>query len=213
MRHGLRILDADRHVMEPMDMWPAYLPRRFHEFAPQVTSFSPANETLEQRLERLGDHALLGTPPVVSVQGVPLWRGMTEAAYIEVGLAAQQHRRDLLRAETGAGQLETMDESGVDVAMLLPTYAGYLVFNDGIETELSRAYARAYNRWLADMCKADPNRLLGAALLSRHEPAAMLEDLQEGLALGLRAVVLRQPDLGAYIGPFGLRPVLSSLRR
>jgi uncharacterized protein len=201
MRHGLRILDADRHVMEPMAMWPHYLPRRWHDHAPRVTPFAAVPESLEARLARLGDHALLGTPPVVSVGGVTLWRGMTEAAYIEVGLAAEEHQPDLLRAETGYGQLESMDESGVDVAMLLPTYAGYLVFNDAIEAELSRAYARAYNRWLADLCQTDRARLLGAALLSRHDPASMIEDMMEGLALGLRAVVLRpNPILGRTLG-------------
>jgi predicted TIM-barrel fold metal-dependent hydrolase len=201
MRHGFKILDADRHVMEPMALWPEYLPRKWRDDAPRVTPFAAAEESLDARLERLGDHALLGTPPVVSVRGVPLWRGMTEAAYIEVGLGAESHRKDLLRAETGRGQLESMDESGVDLAMLLPTYAGYLVFNDEIESELSRAYARAYNRWLADLCRTDGDRLLGAALISRHDPGSMIEDMLEGLTLGLRAVVLRpNPILGRTLG-------------
>lgn len=201
MRDGLRILDADRHVMEPMDMWTHYLPQKWHAYAPRVTPWAGPSETLEERLARLGDHALLTAPPVVSVRGVPLWRGMSEAAYIEVGLEAQKHRTALLQAETGPGQLRSMDESGVDVAVLLPTYAGYLVYDDTIEAELSRAYARAYNHWLADLCGTDRARLLGAAVISRHDPATMVADMLEGLSLGLRAVVLRpNPILGRTLG-------------
>jgi len=39
----------------------------------------------------------------------------------------------ILAAETAKGQLATMDASGVDIAVLLPTYAGYLVYDEEID--------------------------------------------------------------------------------
>lgn len=191
MRNGIPIIDVDRHVMEPMPMWADYLPQRFRDFAPDVRPLSPPEESIGERLARLGDQALLPTPPVVTVGGKPIWDKMTEQGYIEVGLHAENHRTDILAAETAAGQLQTMDESGVDVAVLLPTYGGYLVYDEEIEPDLSRAYAGAYNRWLADECRQAPARLKGAVLVSRHDPARMVEDLEEGLAMGHCAAVLR----------------------
>ena len=47
--------------------------------------------------------------------------------------------------------------------VLLPTYAGYLVYDDEIDAGRSRAYAAAYNRWLADQCAHSPARLKGAS--------------------------------------------------
>jgi predicted TIM-barrel fold metal-dependent hydrolase len=197
MRNGIAIIDVDRHVMEPISMWPEYLPAKYRAYAPEVRSMSPPQESLGQRLERLGEHALLSTPPVVAVGDKPIWRGVTEIGYIEVGLHAEAHRRELVAAETATGQLATMDESGVDVAVLLPTYAGYLVYDDEIDADRSRAYAAAYNRWLADLCRQAPTRLRGAALLSRHAPGHMIADLEAALADGHRAVVLRpNPVLG-----------------
>lgn len=201
MRNGIAIIDVDRHVMEPMGLWPEYLPATYREFAPDVRPLSPPNESIASRLDRLGDHALLPTPPIVTVGGKPIWRGMTEVGYIEVGLHVEGHRRELLAAETATGQLATMDESGVDIAVLLPTYAGFLVYDDEIEAGRSRAYATAYNRWLADQCRQSPTRLKGAALLSRHEPEHMVRDLEAGLADGLCAAVLRpNPVRGKTLG-------------
>jgi len=201
MRNGITIIDVDRHVMEPMTMWREYLPMKYRDVAPDVRPLSPPGEPLDARLARLGDHALLPTPPVVTVEGKPIWRGMSETGYIEVGLHAADHRDDLLAAESAAGQLATMNATGVDIAVLLPTYAGYLVYDDDIDAERSRTYATAYNRWLADQCRQSPARLLGAAIISRHEPAHMVSDLEAGLRDGHRAAVLRpNPVRGKTLG-------------
>lgn len=196
MREGLRILDVDRHVMEPLAMWPEYLPAAMRAYAPRMESIARP-ESLPERLERLGEHALLPTPKVMCVEGEPLLRDVSEAAYIETGLIAERRRPALSAAETAAGQLREMDATGVDVAVLLPTFASFLVYNDGIDAERSRAYSDAYNRWLSDMCAESPERLLGAALISRHDPDAMTGDLERALHRGLRAVVVRpNPVLG-----------------
>lgn len=184
-------MDVDRHVMEPVDMWPEYLPAAMRPYAPRFMSITPPAETLSDRLARLGEHALLPVPAVLGVDGEPLMRDVSEVAHIETGLVAAQRRHLLAAAETPEGHLADMDATGIDVAVMLPTFAPFLVYNDAISAERSRAYAHAYNRWLAAFCSAAPKRLVGAALLSRHAPSAMVEDLEASLGLGLKAVVLR----------------------
>lgn len=189
MRDGFRIMDMDRHVAEPVTLWPEYLPERMREYAPRPAPFGPP-ETLAERLSRLGELALLPTPPILAVAGEPIMR-VPEAAYIELGVIAERRRELLAAAETPRGHLAEMDASGVDVAVMIPTYASYLVHDDTIDAERSRAYARAYNRWLGDFCAAAPERLLGAALVSRHDAEAMVEDLEQAVRDGARAVVLQ----------------------
>lgn len=211
MRDGIAILDIDRHVMEPMGLWPEYLPAKHRGGAPDIRPFSPPDEPLGARLGRLGDHALLPAPRVVTVDGKPICRGMTEVGYIEVGIHAEEHRREMIAAETAAGQLAAMDEAGVDVAVLLPTYTGFLVYDEDIDADRSRAYASAYNRWLADQCRRDPTRLKGAAFLSRHDPAHMVADLEVGLADGLSAAVIRpNPVRGKTLGAPELLPFFAA---
>ncbi|WP_437610211.1 amidohydrolase family protein [Sorangium sp. So ce834] len=189
MRDGFRILDIDRHVSEPVALWAAYLPAAMRAYAPRLAPFGPP-EPLAGRMKRLGEHALLPTPPILCVDGEPILR-VPEAAYIELGLAAERRRELLAASERPEGHLAEMDATGVDVAVLLPTYASYLVHDDGIGAERSRAYARAYNQWLGDFCASAPDRLLGPALLSRHDPEAMAGDLEQAARDGARAVVLR----------------------
>jgi uncharacterized protein len=201
MRDGFRIVDMDRHVMEPVSLWPDYLPAWMRDEVPRLVPWIPEGETLESRLERLGDQALLPVPHVLTVGGKPLMRGVSEAAYIEIGLAAARRRDALRDAESACGHLAEMDRSGVDVAVLIPTFAWYLVYDDEIDAKRSRAYAQAYNRWLRDLCAAAPARLLGAALVSCHEPEAMVADLERAIGEGFTAVLLRpNPVLGRTLG-------------
>jgi predicted TIM-barrel fold metal-dependent hydrolase len=201
MKNGFQIMDVDRHVMEPVAMWRDYLPAAMQPYAPRFMPITPPGEPLADRLARLGEHALLPVPTVLGVDGVPLMRDVSEVAHIETGLVAAQRRQQLTAAETPEGHLTDMDATGIDVAVMLPTFAPFLVYNDMISAERSRAYAHAYNRWLAAFCSVAPKRLVGAALLSRHDPSVMVGDLEEGLRTGLRAVVLRpNPVQGRTLG-------------
>jgi predicted TIM-barrel fold metal-dependent hydrolase len=189
MRDGFRIMDVDRHVSEPISLWAEYLPAAMRAYAPRLAPFGPP-EPLAGRVNRLGEHALLPTPAILCVAGEPILR-VPEVAYIELGLVAERRREHLAASETPRGHLAEMDATGVDVAVLLPTYASYLVHDDAIDAERSRAYACAYNRWLADFCASAPERLVGPALLSRHDPEAAVGDLEQAVRGGARSVVLR----------------------
>ncbi|WP_437279189.1 amidohydrolase family protein [Sorangium sp. So ce375] len=189
MRDGFRIIDVDRHVLEPVAMWPEHLPARMREVAPRFEPFGPP-ETLAERLNRLGEHTLLPTPLTLCVAGEPVMR-VPEAAYIEAGLIAERRRELLAAAATPSGHLAEMDATGIDVAVMLPTVASYLVNDDSIDAERSRAYARAYNRWLGGFCSSAPARLLGPALISRHDPESLVGDLEQAVHDGARSVVLR----------------------
>lgn len=211
MRNGAPILDIDRHVVEPLAMWPEYLPAAYRQFAPDSRPLAPAAEPLEDRLARLGPQALLPTPPILTVNGRPLIRGMSERAYIEANLHVSERHAQLVAGGTAAGQLADMDKNGIDLAMLLPTHAGFLVYDDEIDAERSRAYADAYNRWLADLIQQAPQRLLGAVLLSRHDPSQLVPDLEAGISRGLTAAVMRpNPVRGRTLGAPELEPLYAA---
>jgi predicted TIM-barrel fold metal-dependent hydrolase len=197
MRDGFRIMDMDRHVMEPVDMWPEYLPARLRALAPRLVPGISTGESLSERLGRLGQHALLPPPLVMCVGDRPIMRNMPEAAYIEIGLRAQERNAALTAAQTPAGQTAAMDAEGADCAVLLPYTASFLAYDDGVVAEHSRAYAQAYNRWLGEFCAYAPDRLIGAAMISRHDPEAMIPDLEQIVRAGFRAVTVRpNPVLG-----------------
>ncbi len=207
MRDRHRILDLDRHVIEPLEMWPEYLERRFLEFAPRLTDRPDTSTTWQQRFDNLGEFALWRTPPEMTVAGRPIIDIPERAAIIA---AEQGSRRGAHIAPnmTGHAHRDAMLRSGVDIGVVVPSYALYLAYNENFDAALTRAFARAYNRWILDYCSVDRERLRPAALISRQDPACMKADLEDALAQGFRSVVLRpnpirgrtvsDPALGAF---------------
>lgn len=172
-----RIIDADRHVIEPVDIWRQYLPPQWQPRAPRID----------------GDSLVF--------EGRPVFGAISHAARRIVAEQAQARGADLLAASTGAGQLQAMDRQRVSVAYLFPTYALYVPYGDDLEPALAAAMITAYNRWLYDYCSVDPLRLKGVGLIGPQQPAAMLAELARIVEYGWRAVVLRpNPVQGCTLG-------------
>lgn len=166
MRAGYRILDTERHVLEPADLWQKRLPSGLRHRAPQV---SPDRRT-------------------IAVDGRPM---MTDGEIL-AGLGPI----DGAGAETPAGNLADMDREGIDAAILFPTVGLYATWSDELPADLSVALCRTYNDWLADYCAADAHRLKGLALLPLQDvPAAVAELKRARSELGLVGAVLRPNPL------------------
>ena len=62
MRDGFRIFDIDRHVYEPMDLWPTYLEARFRSLAPSF-AYLDRGEPLSERMSLRTPDGLMPLPP------------------------------------------------------------------------------------------------------------------------------------------------------
>jgi predicted TIM-barrel fold metal-dependent hydrolase len=177
------VIDSDRHVIEPTDMWREYLPGELRARAP---------------VQR-GDELLFdGSSPFGNISA---------RARRIVGAQAAARLDDLVSASHPGGQLRAMDRQGIDVAYLYPTYALYFAYVDGADPVLSSAMATAYNAWLLDYCRADSSRLQGVGLICRHDPAAMLAELDRIAGFGWHAVVMRpNPIAGRTLGDPAYEP-------
>ena len=73
MRDGYRIFDADRHVLEPLELWRDYLPPELRAHAPHL-EYLGEGEPLEDRVAFPGPEGLLPIPPQLVMDGRPLYR-------------------------------------------------------------------------------------------------------------------------------------------
>ena len=80
-------------------------------------------------------------------------------------------------------RLSDMDKEGIDVSVLFPTSS--FAVNGFMERDYAVAYARAYNDFIADVCKQSP-RLKAVALVPLQDPKAAVAEANRAVTkLGL----------------------------
>jgi predicted TIM-barrel fold metal-dependent hydrolase len=186
IRYGDAI-DADGHVLEPPDLWERYLEPRYRERALRLRTDAEGLEYLE----------IGGRPSQLTSRGFPgtmAGMGKTQAAEFR-----PSPERTYLAAAAGspgsmdaAERLARLDAEGLTAALLYPTL-GLCWEAELADAELSQAYCRAYNRWIADFCRESGGRLVPIAHLSLGDPAAAARELERAVRDGCR---------GAFVVPF-----------
>jgi len=152
MGRAYNVIDADGHILEPLDLWDKYIEPKFRDRAPRIAKGENGKERLVVEEHQVGDSRI----GIGRIGGVGARQGVVEAdtmAYKD-GKAGgfDPHKR-----------IPDMDDDGIDAAFLYPSLG---LFSGAIQDpELAAAVCRAYNRWLADYCKPYPDRLFGVAML------------------------------------------------
>lgn len=103
-------------------------------------------------------------------------------------------------------RLKDMDTDGVDAQVCFPTMPGIAgaTFIELPDKEFALAVTRAYNDWLAEeWCGADPDRLIGAAILPLWDLEESAREVRRVASLGLKSVSLPSapqtiPGVAAY---------------
>ena len=151
MRDGFKVIDADRHVLEPTDLFAKYLPEKFRH---RVEIEGPNQSRRFVDGELISDADRLAIPPSRRILVLPL-----AAPNVGARPSPKRWRRNSMRASN----VRDMDREGVDISVLFPTLGLYIMWRDNLDPELSAAICRAYNTWLSDYCSYDTKRLHGVA--------------------------------------------------
>jgi predicted TIM-barrel fold metal-dependent hydrolase len=178
-------IDADGHILEPPDLWERYLEPKYRDRALRIKVDDVGLEYLEiggiaSQLSRKGFPGTLGAMGKMAVDDV---RPSPERTY----LAGAPHGSMDMKE-----RLERLDAENLDAAVLYPTI-GILWEAELPDAELSTAYTRAYNRWIADFCRDSRGRLVPIAHVSLGDPAAAAKELERAVHDGCR---------GAFVVPF-----------
>ena len=87
-------------------------------------------------------------------------------------------------------RLAAMDADDVSIEVLYGTWGLKLLAID--DPELEAACVRVYNDWLIDYCQADPDRLIGLAILSCYDIEGAIAEMRRCAAAGMRGVSIWQ---------------------
>ena len=175
-------VDADGHILEPPDLWENYLEDKYKAVALRVGVDDDGLEYLEingspSKRSRKGSLGLLGAMGSDDMRPGPDRR---YADNIPFGSCDATQR------------LELMDRENLSHCLLYPTI-GLLWECELTDPILSLAYARAYNRWIADFCRDSSGRLVPIAQLTLLDPEGSAEELERAVKDGCK---------GAWVNPF-----------
>jgi uncharacterized protein len=175
-----RVIDGDRHVVEPVDQLVKYFDPSFRARAPHVIRDNVYGSTrilVEGRLYQKVTGAGQGR-----IEGMSAYRPRGEVSGLSYEDAAQW--------VCGPGKLKDMDDTGIDAALWIPTIG--LFIPDIIDPALQMAHARALNNWFADsFCAENRSRLWFAATIPIDPQPAVREASRAIRELDARAVWIR----------------------
>ncbi|HJU12084.1 MAG TPA: amidohydrolase family protein [Candidatus Binataceae bacterium] len=170
-RRGFVVFDADSHVVEPVEVWTKYLEPEFRTLG---------KHALWREEGKLGSYLKVNGKIFRDTvnSNIPrhaIWQpGLT---WEQVGQLDPDTRHPMTAgASNPQARLKDMDAMGVDQALLYPTWfaEGFHLIED---PDVAYALARAYNNWIADFCKAGPQRLFAAAMVPLQNMDYALEEL------------------------------------
>lgn len=179
-----RAVDADGHILEPPDVWEAYIDPKFRDRAMRMVVDENGLEELEidgrrSELSRRGFPATLGAmgaPDLADIQKNP------ERTYLREAPFGSMDPRE---------RIEVLDAENIDTAILYTT-VGLLWEAEVQDPALAQAYTKAYNRWICEFCSSE-RRLVPAAHISLSDPAAAARELERAVGEGAK---------GGFVAPF-----------
>ena len=175
-------VDADGHVLEPASLWEDYLEPRHRPRALRIKLDDAGLEYLEIA-GRTSERTNQGSLGLMGAMG-------------EENARPGPDRRYMDHIPFGAGdpgeRVALLDQESLEQAVLYPTI-GLLWECELDDPELTLAYQRAYNRWIADFCRDSAGRLVPIAQLTLLDPEGSAAELERAVADGCR---------GGFVCPF-----------
>ena len=198
-RNGFAVLDSDMHVFEPHDLYMKYMDSKWGDRIPRA----------EPRKKHGQVKFAFGDGRPVRGSGI---QGIFEAPPGE-DKVAHLYERPFRSNYDAKSQLEAMDSEGLDVAVLFRTFP--LHCDDTLEPEYANELCRAWNTWMSDFCKENPQRLRPSALITLHDIDLAVEETRHAVielgAVGLSLVP--EPANGRQIHDHYFDPLWAEAQR
>lgn len=190
----MSVIDADTHVDESESTWERLQGTPFEKYMPLTVHLPP------EAADQAG------------------FRGRTTRKWVVEDRLQNRAERDEVNhplrvrreLEDVAGRVAQMDEMGVDVQVIFPTF---FIRYDTLNAEAEWALTTTYNRWLAEKCAPTNGRLQWAAVLPLLQPDAAVKELRWAKENGACGIFKRGFDLGRPITDPHFFPVYEEAAR
>ena len=167
------VISADSHITEAPNTYIDYIDAKFRDRAPRIESSGNGDVFIIDGMDRpiqLGLVAAAGRKPEEITAGGVKFEELHRSGWDPKARMADQ------------------EKDGVSAEIIYPT-VGMMLCNHK-DFDYKQACFDAYNRWIAEYCSENPNRLLGCGQTAVSSPEQTVKDLQSIKDLGLRGVMM-----------------------
>jgi predicted TIM-barrel fold metal-dependent hydrolase len=186
MRQGFRVIDSDTHVNPSLDVLLRYADRDLRE---RQDDLRPYTRMVKPQRGR-GDAEDVDAYATLSIKPVRLQRVAGEKprppAPVDADRGFLSGRTQMVTRQpvtarvaedNAAGRLRDMDVEGRDIDFIIPGPWAYGA--PALAPHLATGLYRAYHRYMADYCAADPRRLKSMVLALGTDPAWSAQVIKE----------------------------------
>ncbi len=180
----LQTIDVDQHLFESRTTWSEHIDPAHGSDALSITDDEAGWPWLTWRGSRL-------TPLEVPIPERSTLIGQDRLRRLR-GERSPASFDDLVpdSYRFSGARLQSLDEFGLDAAVLFPNYG--LLWEQRLASDrvAQRANARAYNRFVAEVCGEGDGRLFGVAHLLLHDPHWAVEEITRVRSQGVRLAMI-----------------------
>ena len=185
MRVDHPIISADSHITEAPNTYIDYIDPKYRDTAPKVV------ETDDR-----------GDIYVIDGMKSAIPMGLVAAAGKQWNeLNSRARYADLPKSGYDSSfRIADQNRDGVSAEVIYPSVG--MVLCNHPDFDYKKASMDAYNRWMAEYCSADVNRLIGLGQTPMRSPEEGIRDLETMKALGMRGVMMPgNPQVEDYDSP------------
>ena len=186
-KNGYKMIDAELHVMEPVDLWDKYIADEFRDRAPKRLQEG------QWDLRTMVEGVMMATMPEAGPHSEPGRIKPDGKFKSEDDVLGARYKDDIARNFDPESLVIAMKKEGLDLAVLFPTSGMFVTAKNGMDPRFAAAACEAYNNWLYDYMQAgDPSITFGAGIVSPHDvESAVIETRRCVEKLGFKAIMLR----------------------
>ena len=187
MINGYKVIDADAHMQEPLDLWDKYVEPSFYDRRPVIKDHRyrlffeyeagelyPAQAAGKDQMGRLRPTEILERQPIKYGEAYEEW------------WSPESRLRDMKRY-------------GWDRMVCIPGTGAQPLKLENKDPELMWALTRAYHNWAHDFCAADPSKLKMVASIPPYDMENTLIEFRRAVSdLGAVTVMMPKPPNGVF---------------
>lgn len=187
MINGYKVIDADAHMQEPVDLWDKYVEPSFYDRRPIIKDHRyrllfeyepgelyPAQAAGKDQMGRLRPTEILERQPT------------------KYGVAYEEWW-------SAESRLQDMERYGWDKMVCIPGTGSQPLKLEDKDPDLMWALTRAYHNWAHDFCSADPSKLKMVASIPPYDMENTLIEFRHAVAdLGAVTVMMPKPPEGKF---------------